>query len=254
MGYTGYAPFADLRGANLTGRAVGATENGDIDRVTVEKDDDAEKGSVEKLNTATALTSVSAQGLQLSGVDLRSADMRGSNLRGTILTEARLEWADLLTANLTQAELAGARMDHADLLGANLASADMSGASLKDANLSQANLAGAELQYADLTGAQGLTLDSLTSTRNWCNAFYALPIERALGLPPGNDDRVTPWRQDQESVIREYPGAAESARVEQLSRLFPGTDTEKLLSRFNVATLESAGGGWSTKASSLAGR
>ena len=59
-----------------------------------------------------------------------------------------------------------------------------------------------------------------------------------LGLPPGNDDRIRRWRKDRESVIRDYPGAAESARVEQLSRLFPGMDTETLLSRLNDATLE----------------
>jgi uncharacterized protein YjbI with pentapeptide repeats len=253
MEEVGYAPFADLRGANLTAKAESPAGKSDARKGDAEKadvgNDDAESGDVDNGDAAKSdpaksearkddATRNAAQGLQLSGVDLRFADMRGSYLQGTILTGARLEWADLLNARLTGAELAGAHMDNADLLAADLAKADMSGASLKGANLNQATLAGAELQYADLNGAQGLTRDALTSTRNWCNAFYAPDVANMLGLPPGNDDRIRRWRKDRESVIRDYPGAAESARVEQLSRLFPGMDTETLLSRLNDATLE----------------
>ena len=235
----GNAPFADLRGASLTATAESPIEKSDAKKGDAEEADDkgdAVKRKIKKDDT----TPNPAQGLQLSGIDLRFADMRGSNLQGAILTGARLEWADLLKAKLTGAELAGARMDNADLLGADLTNADMSGASLNGANLNQADLAGAELQYADLRGAQGLTRDTLTSTRNWCNAFYASEVESVLGLPPGNNDRIKRWRKLQESVIRDYPGTAESARVEQLSRLFPGINTERLLGRLNDSTLEAA--------------
>jgi uncharacterized protein YjbI with pentapeptide repeats len=236
----GYAPFADLRGASLTATAESPTEKSDAKKGDAEESD-AEKGDVAKRESKKDDTTLnSARGLQLSGVNLRFADMRGSYLQGTILADARLEGADLLKAKLTGAELAGAHLDNADLLGADLANADMSGASLNGANLNQADLAGAELQYADLKGAQGLTRDTLTSTRNWCNAFYDSGIRSILGLPPGNDDRIKRWRKHQESVIRDYPGTAESARVEQLSRLFPGMNTERLLGRLNDSTLEAA--------------
>lgn len=238
MGKIGYAPFADLRGANLAAKENSPTENSNAEKGDVEKAD-VPKGEVNKDSAAPN----SASGLQLNGVDLRFADMRGSHLQGTILTGARLEWADLLKANLAGAELAEAQMDNADLLGADLANADMSGVSLKNANLTQANLAGANLQYADLTGAQGLTPDVLNGTRNWCNAFYTPGVERLLGLPSDNDDRIKRWRKYQESVIRNYPGAVESARIEQLSRLFPGMNTDNLIGRLNDATLEAAASG-----------
>jgi len=234
----GYAPFADLRGATLTAMAESPTKRTDAEKGDAEEGV-AEKGDVARRETKKDDTTTNpARGLQLSGVNLRFADMRGSYLQGTNLTDARLESADLLKARLTGAELAGAHMDNADLLGADLAKADLSGASLKGANLNQADLTGAELQYADLTGAQGLTHDALTSTRNWCNAFYASDVGSMLGLPPDNDDRLKRWRTYQETVIRDYPGAAESARVEQLSRLFPGMNTASLLGRLNDATLD----------------
>jgi uncharacterized protein YjbI with pentapeptide repeats/nucleoside phosphorylase len=252
MEKVGYTPFADLRGANLTAKPAVPIEKGSVEKQTVDKSDvekdDVDEDDIDKSDAATGdLANVgakkdeampdSAPGLQLSGVDLRFADMRGSNLQGTILTDARLEWADLLKANLNGAELAGAHMDHADLLGANLANADMTGTSLNGANLNQADLRGAELQYADLKAAQGLTRDALTSSRNWCNALYTSGVESALGLPADNNDRIERWREDQESIIREYPVAAESARVEQLSRLFPGINTHTLLGRLNDPTL-----------------
>jgi uncharacterized protein YjbI with pentapeptide repeats len=247
MEMIGYVPFADLRGANLTTTVGNPTKKSDakkIEKSDAEKDDledDAEKTDVANRDANKDDTAPdSAQGLQLSGVDLRFADMRGSQLQGTILTDARFEWADLLKAKLAGAELAGARMDHADLLGADLAKANLSGASLNGANLNEAKLDGAELQYADLREAQGLTRNALTSTRNWCNAFYDSGVRSMLGLPPDNDDRIERWRKHQESVIRDHPGAAESARVEQLSRLFPGMDTAELLGRLNDATLEGA--------------
>jgi uncharacterized protein YjbI with pentapeptide repeats len=205
----GSPPFVDLRGADLSSKSPQA--NG-ADR----------------------------QVISLAGADLRYADMRGADARGTVLAGAHLEWADLLAADLTGSELAEASMENTDLLGAHLKSADLSGAKLNGANLRQADLSGVELQYAELRGAQGLTREALMIARNWCNASYDPDVEKMLGLPPDNSERIKAWRNVQNKLSVSDRGAAEAARLEQLSRLFPRVtnETNATLDRLHDVTLD----------------
>ncbi|MGA2736382.1 MAG: pentapeptide repeat-containing protein [Bryobacteraceae bacterium] len=200
MAKCGYSPFADLRAADISLKPAAWTGKSD-----------AELDSV--------------KGLQLSGVDLRYADMRGTFLAGSILTGAHLEWADLLLADLRQTGLAGAHLQDADLLGARLNGADLSNAGLSNADLTGADLTDAELKYADLRGARGISPGDLAKAKNWKDAFYSADELRTLKLPQGNNEVVQSLRAS-EFANPGNTAAGEAARVEQLSRLVPGKNTE----------------------------
>lgn len=159
-------------------------------------------------------------------MDLRYADLRGAFLPGTVLTDAHLEGADLLLADLRQTELGGAYLEGADLLGAHLNNADLAGADLRNADLTEADLTDADISYADFTGATGLTAAQLAKARRWTDAFYDTGILQATRLPPDHNDHVREQRKSENDSTHRNPAAAAAARVAQLSRLVPGTNTE----------------------------
>jgi uncharacterized protein YjbI with pentapeptide repeats len=199
----GLSPFADLRGVNLAARSG---------------EDGKSRDGVEEL----------ARGYRLGAIDLRYADLRGASLRGVVLSGAALEWSDLLAADLAASELSLADMRNADLLGAHLQGADLRGALLSRANLNQTDFAGADVEFADFRGSLGLTGEEIKKARNWCNAFYDSEMLAALGLEQDNGARVSKWRSYQEDLTKDYAGAAESARLEALSRLSPSMTTQTL--------------------------
>ena len=206
----GSSPFADLRGANLSTKSVADAKNGE--------------------GVANLI-----RGQRLGAIDLRYGDLRGASLPGAILSGATLEWSHLLAADLSQSELSLADMRNADLLGAKLPGADLSGALLGGANLAQADLTGADVEFADFRGSRGLAAEEIKKARNWCNAFYDPEMLAALGLEQDNGDRVAKWRSYEEGLTKDYPGAAESARLQALSRLDPSmaTQTVELISGLN---------------------
>ncbi len=138
------------------------------------------------------LTKASLSGATLSGIvmsrsklvetDFCQSDLSGSSFIGAIMTQVKLNGANLAQAKmqraiLTKADLGGASLHQTDLREANLQSAymskadlsgaDLTGANLKGAYMSQANLRGANLCGADLKGAR-VTDDQLaTAKTNW---------------------------------------------------------------------------------------
>jgi uncharacterized protein YjbI with pentapeptide repeats len=208
--FVGASPFADLRGVNLSTKGVPGAESGQ--------------------GVANLI-----RGQRLGAIDLRYADLRGASLPGAVLPEATLEWSDLLAADLTGSELSLANMSNTDLLGAKLERADLSGAVLKGANLAQAQFTEADVEFADFRGSLGLAADEIKKARNWCNAFYDPEMLAALGLEKDNNDRVANWRSYDEGLTKGYPAAAESARLQALSRLDPSkaTQTVELIGGLN---------------------
>jgi serine/threonine protein kinase, bacterial len=138
------------------------------------------------------LTKASLSGATLSGIvmsrsklvetDFCQSDLSSSSFIGAIMTQVKLNGANLSQAKmqraiLTKADLGGACLNQTDLREANLQSAymskadlsgaDFSGANLKGAYMSQANLRGANLCGADLKGAR-ISDDQLASAKtNW---------------------------------------------------------------------------------------
>ena len=197
-----FSPFADLRAAELSVKpANGLSDNG------------KEKQTV--------------KGIQLSATDLQFADMRASFLRNSILTDANLQYADLLGADLEQAGMVGI-----DLKGASLANANLRGASLV-----RAILEGADIKYAHFEGAQGLTADQLRSADSWCEAFYDDAQIRMLGLPAHNNEQVNKWQLfDEENSSLGSPTTLQAAREADLRRFSP-------LPEFEVETAAQAAKG-----------
>jgi uncharacterized protein YjbI with pentapeptide repeats len=111
----GFAPFLDLRGAELSKPGSGV--------------DSRDK----------------AKGASLKGMNLRFAD-----LTGAFLAHGDLEGADLQGAKLFFADLTSARLFHADFRGAVLNRADLDSAMMVVADLRDADLNGATLKGADL--------------------------------------------------------------------------------------------------------
>jgi len=138
------------------------------------------------------LTKASLSGATLSGIvmsrsklvetDFCQSDLSSSSFIGAIMTQAKLNGANLSHAKmqraiLTKADLGGACLNQTDLREANLqsaymskadlAGADFSGANLKGAYMSQANLRGTNLCGADLKGAR-ISDEQLASAKtNW---------------------------------------------------------------------------------------
>lgn len=138
------------------------------------------------------LSKASLSGATLSGIvmsrsklvetDFCQSDLSNASFIGAIMTQVKLNGANLSQAKmqraiLTKADLGGACLHQTDLREANLQSAymskadlsgaDLSGANLKGAYMSQANLRGTNLGGADLKGAR-ISDEQLASAKtNW---------------------------------------------------------------------------------------
>jgi uncharacterized protein YjbI with pentapeptide repeats len=194
MALARFAPFANLRGADLSVRPPTWTGK-----------NDAELDSV--------------KGLQLSRVDLRYADLREAFLVGSLLAEADLEGADLLLADLRQAQLSGAHLENADLLGARLKEANLVGAHMRGAELTEADLSHADITYADFTGTKGLTVEQIRQADHFDEAFYDSSFLPGISLAADHNKKVEQDRKAEEEQAKIDPAAAAAARVRQLSRL-----------------------------------
>ncbi len=138
------------------------------------------------------LSKASLSGATLSGIvmsrsklvetDFCQSDLSGSSFIGAIMTQVKLNGANLSQAKmqraiLTKADLGGACLHQTDLREANLQSAymskadlsgaDLSGANLKGAYMSQANLRGTNLGGADLKGARISDEQMASAKTNW---------------------------------------------------------------------------------------
>jgi uncharacterized protein YjbI with pentapeptide repeats len=193
----GFAPFANLTGADVAAKPPGWTGKSDLELDAV-------------------------KGLQLTGVDLRYADLREAFLAASVLADAHLEGADLLLADLRHAQLSGAHLAGADLLGAHLNGASLLAADLQSAELSEADLTRADLTYADFRGAKGLTVEQIRQADHFEEAFYDASILAGLSLPSDHNDKVAKDRNIDEQRATSDPAAAAAARVRMLSRLIGG--------------------------------
>jgi kumamolisin len=180
MTFFKFAPFADLRAAELSTKPSATDKSG--------KD---------------------VKGIQLSATDLRFADMRVSYLADSLLTDTDLEEADLW----------GADLDHAGMVGADLQGASLAQADLRGAYLAGANLAHADIKYAHFEGAQGLTADQLRGAENWCQAYFDDSQIQMLRLPADNRQQVAKWQQfDEANSALSSPTTVEAAREADLRR------------------------------------
>lgn len=180
MTFLHFAPFADLRAAELSTRSSSSDKSG--------KD---------------------VKGIELSATDLRFADMRVSYLADSLLTDANLEQADLW----------GADLDHAGMVGANLRGASLANANLQGAYLVGADLTNTDIKYAHLEEAQGLTADQLRTAQNWCEAYFDPGQIQLLGLPVGNNQQVAKWQQfDEANSALSSPTTVEASREADLRR------------------------------------
>lgn len=67
---------------------------------------------------------------------------------------------------------------NANCAGCNLTNADLTGSDLESLNLS-----GANIHLADFRGAKNLTVEQITSAKNWQHGKYDDQFSQALGLP-----------------------------------------------------------------------
>ncbi len=100
------------------------------------------------------LTAASFQGSIMTQAKLNGANLYRAKLQRAILTKADLGGAMLAQSDLREANMQSAYMSKADLTGANLAGANLKGAYLAQANLRGANLCGADLKGAKVTDEQ----------------------------------------------------------------------------------------------------
>ena len=111
----------------------------------------------------TLLTDARLDGAELSKARLDGAIMNGSRLdsvrlwgaylNGAIMTEVRLDGADLIGSNLARAILTKAYLNGADLSGAHLNNVDLSEAHLNGSDLIEAHFGYADLRRTCLNGA-----------------------------------------------------------------------------------------------------
>lgn len=89
----------------------------------------------------------------LVGLDLRCTNLCRANLVNADLHRVALSWANLSGANLESTRLRTADLFDADLGGANLSNSELIGANLRHAELSKASLCGTNLRGANLNSA-----------------------------------------------------------------------------------------------------
>ncbi len=90
----------------------------------------------------------------------------------------------ILGANLQGADLRGADLHEAFLLDANLQGAFLNGANMRGAMLDHTDLQGADLRGADPRGVQEVTIDQITSAKNWEQAICDDAPRAQLSLAP----------------------------------------------------------------------
>ncbi|MGA2254864.1 MAG: pentapeptide repeat-containing protein, partial [Thermoguttaceae bacterium] len=125
---------ADLTGANLT--------NADV--------------------ASSRLTNANLTGATVAGTNFLNSNFTASQLYSTASYQVQnLQGIELYDLNLTGGDLSGQNLTNAWLYDGTLARADLTGANLTNTKLTYADLTG-----ADLRGAQGLHLDTTTTTTN----------------------------------------------------------------------------------------
>jgi len=153
---------ADARGANLAGATLLTT---------------AENVDLRGANLTNASGYLIAPGGNLRGANLRGARLspemsnQPMGLLHTVLTQARLDGANLAHANLSFANLANASLRGADLRGTNFDEADLS-----RVDFSGADVTGADFTKADVTGARFVHVRGRSAMRGLATA---LGVEQA---------------------------------------------------------------------------
>lgn len=112
---THLGPKPDLRGADLTGRALLRIHFRDVDLR-------------EAILSQADLRGAGLGGAKLDKADLRGADLRGANLRGASLAGADLRGADLTEARLCETALDGANFSEATVGQTEFGDIDLSSA------------------------------------------------------------------------------------------------------------------------------
>ena len=163
-------------------------------------------GNIKRLNK-DKITQVDLYNSYLKNANLNYVDLTGSNMNYVVLDDATLINSLLMRVRLNQASLKNAKLNKADFRGSFLGGANCESASmikcdfenaqliktnlqnafLMDANFKFAMLAGtdftmANLMKADLRGAQGLTVEQLSTARSLAKALLDPELEEQLRL------------------------------------------------------------------------
>lgn len=100
--------------------------------------------------------------LDLSGINLKGANLCSAILIGTVLTNGKLEYA-----NLENGVLVHAKLDGADLNFANLINANLEWASLDNTSVANAILHGVNLRNADVINIKHATPEQIRDAKHW---------------------------------------------------------------------------------------
>ncbi len=163
-------------------------------------------GNIKRLNK-DRITQVDLYNSYLKNANLNYVDLTGSNMNYVVLDDATMINSMLMRVRLNQASLKNAKLNKADFRGSFLGGANCEAASmikcdfenaqliktnlqnafLMDANFKFAMLAGtdftmANLMKADLRGAQGLTVEQLSTARSLAKALLDPELEEQLKL------------------------------------------------------------------------
>ena len=139
------------------------------------------------------LAYATADHANLINAKLDAANLDYSQLNWASLSGSNLEHASLKSASLRDVLLKASELRHADLEDAHLEHANFEGADLTQANLrrtwlSNAKFDNAIIKYADLRDAADLTMENISSSKNYEQAFLPPALLNALGLPPAHNE------------------------------------------------------------------
>jgi uncharacterized protein YjbI with pentapeptide repeats len=231
-----YAPYADLRKANLQEADL---EGADLSHADLRKAD---------LNSAN-LTGVDLTGARLEGAKLKTARLDAASLKDLAIdasTEIDEKWrivsciasGDLTPGCLGRPDLSWLDLSYANLKGANLAGAELTGVDLRFADLNGADLSGTILRVADLSNA---TLPSAVGAVT----AGALGSGRAGDKAPAAIMLVNHWT----GACLAGPPIAEN--LNQPSMVYPCGDKKKHLDTWSVRRVPNSA--FTLQASTLGG-
>ena len=132
--------------------------------------------------------------IKINGANLEEANLRGATISRSILYGAKLMRADLRNCDLhyssfASANLTGANLYRAGLLGADFRSANLTGANLRDTNLRKVNFSGAILKGANLEMARLVETD-LTGADLFGCRVYGIGVWDTIGEPKNQSNLI----------------------------------------------------------------
>jgi uncharacterized protein YjbI with pentapeptide repeats len=182
-GYETEDYYLDLRGTNLTGANLDATNFSGADLAAANLYvAEFERADLHEADfTAAYLVSAKFVRADLHGATFTSANLTGAYLDRANLSGAGLEGADLSDAYLDDADLRGAHLSGVKLRSTRFYRADLRGTDLQMMDFDNANLDGADLRGADLHNARNVTQQRIEATKG--DSSTRLP--EGLHMPEG---------------------------------------------------------------------